>query len=75
MKEKFAKELTKYPKVAEMDEEEIDEFLFYLDELRESGVINMFGAVPYIAVNFKYDDMTAKECLLFWMDTFSKRHK
>ena len=29
-----------------------EEHLLYLDQLRESGVTNMFGAVPYILLEF-----------------------
>jgi hypothetical protein len=51
------------------------EHLEYLDELRESGVTNMFGARPYLVAAF--DDLGEKqagEVLSYWMKTFSKRH-
>ena len=51
-----------------------DEHLEYLDDLRESGVTNMFGAGEYLCADF---DITAKEShgiLQYWMSTFSKRH-
>lgn len=52
-----------------------DEHLEFLDELRESGVTNMFGAGPYLKRAFrKLKDDDAKEILLYWMHTFSKRH-
>ena len=56
--------------------DEIDDFLVYLDELRESGVTNMFGARPYLADNFYpvLDDKWAGKVLAYWMQTFSERH-
>jgi hypothetical protein len=51
-----------------------DEMLEYLDELRESGVTNMFGARPYILREFP--DLTEKEAgrvLVYWMHSFSAR--
>lgn len=52
-----------------------DDVLEYLDELRESGVTNMFGAGPYIEATFGYDRKEAKDALLYWMHTFSERHQ
>lgn len=50
-----------------------DEHLTYLDELRESGVTNMFGAAPYLADAFDLDTATARVYLGYWMRTFSER--
>lgn len=50
------------------------EHLEYLDELRLSGVINMFGARPYLAAAFDLDSDTATKYLTYWMRTFSERH-
>ena len=52
-----------------------EEHLEYLDDLRESGVTNMFGAGSYI--EREYSELTGKEAkdiLLYWMETFSERH-
>jgi hypothetical protein len=52
-----------------------DEHLNYLDELRETGLTNMFGAAPTLMTH--YDDLTkeeARKILAYWMDTFSDRH-
>lgn len=46
----------------------------YLDELRESGVTNMFGAVPYIEAAFDVKRSEASKLLGEWMETFSQRH-
>ena len=53
-----------------------DEHLEYLDDLRESGITNMFGAAPFLQDEFpeltKFD---ARKVLSYWMKTFSERHK
>lgn len=51
-----------------------DEHLTYLDELRESGETNMFGASPYLQAEFGLERKDAKEILLYWMKTFEDRH-
>lgn len=55
-----------------MDKEEVFTFL---DNLRESGVTNMFGASPYIRE--MWPELSRKEAsalLVEWMETFEKRH-
>ena len=52
-----------------------EEHLEFLDDLRDSGVTNMFGATPYIEDEFPdLGDVEAKQVLLYWMDSFSERH-
>lgn len=52
-----------------------DEMLDYLDDLRASGVTNMFGAAPYVAAAFDHlSDAEARAVLSYWMRTFSERH-
>lgn len=52
-----------------------DDHLEYLDELRESGITNMYGARPWIVRAFdELNDEQAKAVLLYWMHTFSERH-
>lgn len=46
---------------------------FFLDGLRESGAVNMFGATPYLMKAFALEEAEAKEYLKEWMSTFSKR--
>ena len=44
----------------------------YLDHLRESGVTNMFGAVPYLQQEFpelSYDRAQAVYILREWMES------
>lgn len=42
----------------------------YLDELRESGRTNMFGAGAYLIKDLGMDRSQARECLMYWMGTF-----
>lgn len=46
----------------------------YLDTLRESGAINMFGAGPYVQDAFGLDRRDARDLVIEWMETFSTRH-
>jgi len=49
-----------------------DEVFEYLDELRDSGVTNMFGATSYIRDKFWIEEKQARELLKEWMDSFSE---
>lgn len=42
----------------------------YLDELRESGITNMFGAAPYLCGHFGILMPEAREVLSDWMQTY-----
>ena len=42
----------------------------YLDQLRESGKVNMYGAGQYLREKFGLERKEAKEILLEWMKTF-----
>ena len=51
-----------------------DEMLAFLDDVRDSGQTNMFGAVPYIMREFP--DLLlaqAKTVRKYWMATFEER--
>lgn len=48
--------------------------LRYLDDLRESGVVNMFGAAEYLQRRFCLSRDDACDILKEWMLTFSLRH-
>jgi hypothetical protein len=56
------------------DSQATDEHLEYLDALRESGVTNMFDAVPYLMKKFGLPSEEASRILAHWMKTFSERH-
>jgi len=51
-----------------------EEHLVYLDELRESGKVNMFGSIPYIQDEFNVSVAQAEKILSAWMNIFTKRH-
>ncbi len=51
-----------------------DDHLVYLDELRDSGVTNMYGAAPYLEDEFALTSKEARQVLSYWMKTFSQRH-
>ena len=50
-----------------------DDMLEYLDSLRESGAINMFGAGSYVQEEFCLSRRDAKTVVLYWMQTFDER--
>lgn len=47
-------------------------FLF-LDDLRESGITNMWGAGEYLQEVFEVTKIEARDVLLEWMKTFKER--
>lgn len=50
-----------------------DAHLTFLDNLRESGATNMFGAVPYLKRKFRsLSDGQAAAVLSYWMNSFGK---
>jgi hypothetical protein len=51
-----------------------EEHLQYLDELRESGETNMYGARPYLIQEFGLSKDDAATVLSYWMKTFGERH-
>jgi len=44
----------------------------YLNRLRESGATNMFGAAPYLEMEFDLDRREAKQVLMAWMQWVSE---
>ena len=53
-----------------------EEYFLYLDDLRDSGITNMFEAVPYL-IN-EYPELStdeAKQILLDWINSFSERYE
>lgn len=58
-----------------VDEKQIENYLRYLDNLRESGATNMFGARPWLMRAYPdLDEGQAAKVLTYWMATFSERH-
>jgi len=52
------------------DEEQKEEVFEYLNDLRESGETNMFGARPYLMEEFGFDKNEAADWLQYWMKEF-----
>lgn len=55
-------------------EAQLEKCVRYLDDLRESGATNMFGARPYLEEEFLGLRRQAGAILSYWMKTFSERH-
>ena len=51
--------------------QELEGFKF-LNNLRNSGVTNMFGATPYLVEGLDIDKSTARELLTLWMSNFNE---
>lgn len=54
---------------------DMEKYFRYLNRLRDSGAINMFGAVPYLQREFPelgFDQRKAQTILRAWMDTFNR---
>ena len=47
------------------------EVFLFLNDLRDSGETNMFGAAPYIQEEFEVDKSTSRKLLTIWMDNFN----
>ena len=43
----------------------------YLNDLRDSGAVNMWGAAPYLMAEFDLDRYEARDALLAWMKNLS----
>jgi hypothetical protein len=52
---------------------ELGAVLRYLDQLRASGQVNMFGAGPYLEEVFGLSALDAWALLAYWMKTFDAR--
>jgi hypothetical protein len=58
--------------MADRPENITDEHLTFLDDLRESGETNMYGAPAYLQQEFGMDSNEAKVVVQYWMKTFGK---
>lgn len=47
-----------------------DDHLDFLDQLRESGETNMFGAGEYLVDEYEISKKDAKIILKYWMESF-----
>lgn len=53
-----------------MTEKKLAQYFDYLDELREEGVTNMFGATPYLMRDCGLSKDKASEVLSLWMCSY-----
>ena len=52
-----------------MEQEHLD----YLDQLREYGITNMYGARPYLMQEYpELDNEESKEIMNYWMKNFDE---
>jgi hypothetical protein len=59
---------TEVIKITEQEHEMFD----FLNDLRKSGVTNMFGASPYLVDRFDVDKYEATKVLSKWMENFNE---
>jgi len=52
-----------------------DEIFEYLDNLRESGICNMFESPNHVRTEFGLDRYESRDIVKEWMMTFSQRMK
>jgi len=52
-----------------------EEVFEFLDDLRISGEVNMFGSGPFVSEAFGLSKHEARSLVLEWMETFSVRKK
>ena len=50
-----------------------NEYYGYLDALRESGVVNMFGAGAYLEDQFGLSKSEARTILIAWMEQYKSK--
>jgi len=55
-----------------LDEGVVKDMHVFLDDLRDSGVTNMFGAAPYLQKEFGLEKGEARQVLANWMQSFSE---
>ena len=48
-----------------------NEYWIYLENLRRSGIVNMFGAAPYLEADFGLDKREARKILAEWMNNYN----
>lgn len=56
--------------LTDYEEGEIATFFQFLDDLRETGATNMFGAAPYVEERFEVPRRLARLIVTGWMQTF-----
>jgi hypothetical protein len=54
---------------------EWNKYFRYLEKLRQSGETNMYGATPYLQMEFGLEKQEAREVLSFWMKHYEELFK
>lgn len=52
-----------------------EKYYQYLDDLRDSGITNMFGAASYLVDEFDLEPEEASKILVEWMKSYGERHE
>ena len=55
-----------------IDNSQKEDVFDFLENLRDSGVTNMFGAPPYLQREFGFQEAESRAWLSVWMKSFSK---
>ena len=50
----------------------MNEYYGYLNALRDSGVVNMFGAGPYLQEQFGLSRSEARTIVIAWMEQYER---
>jgi hypothetical protein len=50
-----------------------NKYWIFLEELRKSGVTNMFGAAPYLVEEFSLSIEEARNILVEWMENYNSK--
>ena len=50
-----------------------NKYWIYLEELRKSGVVNMYGATPYLEGQFGLSHDEARKILADWMRNYNPK--
>lgn len=51
----------------------INKYWIYLENLRKSGITNMWGASPYLAKEFGISIETANDILVDWIKNYNSK--
>ncbi len=54
-----------------MSKDEVQAVFSFLDNLRDTGAVNMFGAAVYVRSAFGYDKKLSSKLTILWMENFA----
>lgn len=60
--------------VGRLTREQVHEMFLWLDDVRGSGIVNMFGAYPLLAEAFSIPRPLARQVWTAWAQSFGTRH-